>query len=159
MVCSTIQRLGQHDKSFGMIRANARQNGSDRYTFRDLQEMNDLDPQAWLADVLARLPDHLANKVADLLPWNWKASQQRCRRVNARSPCPISSVWGAGGCVVIKIDVKDFESRVLRGLATTIAKSRPLIVTEMVSSHLARCRSSAEELVQLMTSQNYKSRP
>ena len=38
--------------------------------------MNDVDPQAWLADVLARLPDYPANKVADLLPWNWKANQQ-----------------------------------------------------------------------------------
>ena len=35
--------------------------------------MNDVDPQAWLADVLARLPDYPANKVADLLPWSWKA--------------------------------------------------------------------------------------
>ena len=33
------------------------------------------DPQAWLADVLARLPDYPANQVADLLPWNWKANQ------------------------------------------------------------------------------------
>jgi hypothetical protein len=39
-------------------------------------KMNDVDPQAWLADVLARLPDHPANKVVDLLPWNWKANQQ-----------------------------------------------------------------------------------
>jgi transposase len=38
--------------------------------------MNDVDPQAWLAAVLARLPDHPANKVPDLLPWNWKANQQ-----------------------------------------------------------------------------------
>jgi transposase len=38
--------------------------------------MNDIDPQAWLADVLTRLPDHPANKVADLLPWNWKSNQQ-----------------------------------------------------------------------------------
>lgn len=38
--------------------------------------MNDIDPQAWLADVLPRLPDYPANKVADLLPWNWKANQQ-----------------------------------------------------------------------------------
>jgi transposase len=36
--------------------------------------MNDVDPQAWLADVLARLPDHPANKGANLLPWNWKAN-------------------------------------------------------------------------------------
>src|SRR5258708_502277 len=57
---------------------------------------------------------------------------------------------------LIKIDVEGFEPRVLRGLATTIAKSRPLIITEMFSSPLASCRSSAEEPVQLMTSQHYR---
>ncbi|MDB5606618.1 MAG: transposase [Bradyrhizobium sp.] len=46
------------------------------YTLIETCKMNDVDPQAWLADVLARLPDHPANKVADLLPWNWKATQQ-----------------------------------------------------------------------------------
>lgn len=46
------------------------------YTLIETCKMNDVDPQAWLADVLARLPDHLANKVADLLPWNWKVNQQ-----------------------------------------------------------------------------------
>ncbi|SHJ85148.1 methyltransferase, FkbM family [Bradyrhizobium lablabi] len=56
----------------------------------------------------------------------------------------------------IKIDVEGFEPRVLRGLAATIARNRPLILTEMVSSHLARCGSSIGELVQLMTSQNYQ---
>ena len=46
------------------------------YTLIETCKMNDVDPQAWLADVLARLPDHPANKVADLLPWNWKANQK-----------------------------------------------------------------------------------
>jgi transposase len=46
------------------------------YTLIETCKMNEVDPQAWLADVLARLPDHPANKVADLLPWNWKANQQ-----------------------------------------------------------------------------------
>jgi transposase len=46
------------------------------YTLIETCKMNDVDPQAWLADVLARLPDHPANKVVDLLPWNWKASLQ-----------------------------------------------------------------------------------
>jgi|HubBroStandDraft_2_1064218.scaffolds.fasta_scaffold2010908_1 hypothetical protein len=36
--------------------------------------MNDVDPQAWLADVLARLPDHPASKVTELLPWSWRAT-------------------------------------------------------------------------------------
>jgi transposase len=40
------------------------------YTLIETCKMNDVDPQAWLADVLARLPNHPANKVADLLPWN-----------------------------------------------------------------------------------------
>ncbi|MBP1295771.1 hypothetical protein M2192_000375 [Bradyrhizobium elkanii USDA 61] len=46
------------------------------YTLIETCKMNDVDPQAWLADVLARLPDHPVNRVADLLPWNWKATQQ-----------------------------------------------------------------------------------
>jgi transposase len=34
-------------------------------------KMNDVDPQAWLADVLARIADHPVSKLDDLLPWNW----------------------------------------------------------------------------------------
>lgn len=46
------------------------------YTLIETCKLNDVDPQAWLADVLARLPDHPASKVADLLPWNWKVNHQ-----------------------------------------------------------------------------------
>ena len=35
-------------------------------------KLNDLDPQAWLTDVLVRLPDTRASQVPDLLPWNWR---------------------------------------------------------------------------------------
>jgi IS66 C-terminal element len=35
-------------------------------------KLNDIDPQAWLADVLARLPDHPTKRFSDLLPWNWR---------------------------------------------------------------------------------------
>jgi transposase len=34
--------------------------------------MNDIDPQAWLADVLARIAAHPAHRLDELLPWNWK---------------------------------------------------------------------------------------
>jgi len=34
--------------------------------------LNDVDPQAWLADVLARIADHPANRLSELLPWNWR---------------------------------------------------------------------------------------
>jgi transposase len=46
------------------------------YTLIETCKMNDVDPQAWLADVLEKLPDHPANKIAELLPWTWKANQQ-----------------------------------------------------------------------------------
>ena len=38
-------------------------------------KLNGVDPQAWLADVLARLPDHPARRIADLLPWSWGRAQ------------------------------------------------------------------------------------
>jgi transposase len=42
------------------------------YTLIATAKLNDLDPQAWLADVLARLPDHPAKRIQELLPWNWR---------------------------------------------------------------------------------------
>ena len=45
------------------------------YTLVETCKLNDVDPQAWLAYVLANLPDHPAKRIDDLLPWNWKASQ------------------------------------------------------------------------------------
>jgi transposase len=35
-------------------------------------KLNGVDPQAWLADLLARLPDHPAKRIHELLPWNWR---------------------------------------------------------------------------------------
>jgi len=36
-------------------------------------KLNDIDPQAWLANVLARIAAQPANKLDQLLPWNWSA--------------------------------------------------------------------------------------
>jgi hypothetical protein len=36
--------------------------------------MNDVDPQAWLADVLARIAEHPVQRLDELLPWNWRHS-------------------------------------------------------------------------------------
>jgi transposase len=54
--------------------------GSDRggrraaamYSLIVTAKMNDVDPQAWLADVLARIADHPANRLDELLPWQWR---------------------------------------------------------------------------------------
>ena len=35
-------------------------------------KMNDVDPQAWLADVLARIADLPQTRLHELLPWNWR---------------------------------------------------------------------------------------
>ena len=55
--------------------------GSDRggeraafmYSLIVTAKMNDIDPQAWLADVLRRINDHPAARLDELLPWNWGA--------------------------------------------------------------------------------------
>ena len=36
-------------------------------------KLNNVDPQAWLANVLARIAEHPANRLDQLLPWNWSA--------------------------------------------------------------------------------------
>jgi transposase len=38
-------------------------------------KLNDVDPQAWIADVLARINDHNIQNLEQLLPWNWKPSE------------------------------------------------------------------------------------
>ncbi len=38
-------------------------------------KMNGIDPQAWLADVLARIAGHPASRLDELLPWNWIAAK------------------------------------------------------------------------------------
>jgi transposase len=57
--------------------------GSDRggqraaamYSLIVTAKMNDVDLQAWLANVLARIADHPASKIDELLPWAWKAKK------------------------------------------------------------------------------------
>jgi transposase len=46
------------------------------YTLIETAKLNEVDPQAWLADVLARLPDHPVKRIDELLPWNWKAAME-----------------------------------------------------------------------------------
>jgi transposase len=40
------------------------------YTLIETAKLNGVDPQAWLADTLARIPDHKINRINELLPWN-----------------------------------------------------------------------------------------
>ena len=47
------------------------------YTLIHTAKLNDVDPQAWLADVLARIADHPVHRLDELLPWNWAVERQR----------------------------------------------------------------------------------
>ena len=62
--------------------------GSDRgghraaamYSLIVTAKMNDIDPQAWLADVLARIAEHPASRIDELLPWNWRSQRAAINR-------------------------------------------------------------------------------
>lgn len=45
-------------------------------TLIETAKMSELDPQAWLADVLDRIHDHKINRLDELLPWNWQPRSQ-----------------------------------------------------------------------------------
>ena len=57
--------------------------GGDRaafmYSLIVTAKMNDIDPQAWLADVLTRMPNLPVSRLPELLPWNWRqrSAQQK----------------------------------------------------------------------------------
>jgi transposase len=43
------------------------------YTILETARMNDVNPQAYLTDILSRIADHPINKIDALLPWRWNA--------------------------------------------------------------------------------------
>jgi len=59
--------------------------GSDRggqraammYSLITTAKMNDVDPQAWLADILGRIANHPVHRLDELMPWNWNASPKQ----------------------------------------------------------------------------------
>jgi transposase len=61
--------------------------GSDRggqraaimYSLIITAKMNDVDPQAWLAEILARIAGHSVHRIDELLPWNWRSSAPASR--------------------------------------------------------------------------------
>jgi transposase len=45
------------------------------FTLIETAKLNDVDPQAWLTDVLGRIADHKINRIDELLPWNYLADE------------------------------------------------------------------------------------
>ena len=79
--------------------------GSDRggvraaamYTLIGTAKLNDVDPQAWLADVLGRIAETPQSRLDELLPWNWEGQsaarsgrigRDPARRIVSRPPRP-----------------------------------------------------------------------
>lgn len=85
--CMTNNAAERAVRGIAIGRRNWTFAGSDRggeraaaiYTLIETAKLNDVDPQAWLADVLARIADHSNQKIGDLLPWNWRARHQDAR--------------------------------------------------------------------------------
>ena len=44
---------------------------ADAMTLIETAKLCGLDPEAYLADLLARINDHLVTRLDELLPWNW----------------------------------------------------------------------------------------
>jgi transposase len=83
-LCMTNNAAERELRAIAVGRRNWTFAGSDEggrraaalYTLIATAKLNDVDPQAWLADVLARLPDYPAKRIGDLLPWNWHAERR-----------------------------------------------------------------------------------
>ena len=79
-ICMSNNAAEREVRPIAMGRKNWTFAGSDEgghraaaiYTLVQTARLNDVDPQAWLANTLARLQDHPAKQIDQLLPWNWK---------------------------------------------------------------------------------------
>ena len=90
--------VGRHNWTFAGSDEGGRR-AAAIYTLIETCKLNGVDPQAWLAHVLAQLPDHPASRIAELLPWNWKHTASRLDLLpppakNGRTLGPPTSVIG-----------------------------------------------------------------
>jgi transposase len=53
------------------------QRAAAMYTLIGTAKLNDIDPQAWLADVIACISDMPVSRLHELLPWNWQKQAPR----------------------------------------------------------------------------------
>jgi hypothetical protein len=45
------------------------------YALITTAKLNGVDPRTWLVDVLARITNHPASRLDELVPWRWKRSR------------------------------------------------------------------------------------
>ena len=67
--------LGRRNWTFAGSDRGA-ENAATIMTIIETAKLNQLNPQAYIADLLSRLPDHKINRLDELAPWNWKPAQK-----------------------------------------------------------------------------------
>ena len=80
-ICLTNNAAERALRGIAVGRGNWTFAGSDKggeraaaiYTLIETAKLNNVDPQAWLADILARIADYPAKRLDDLMPWNWQS--------------------------------------------------------------------------------------
>jgi transposase len=83
-LCMTNNAAERELRAVAVGRRNWTFAGSDQggrraaaiYSLIATAKLNEIDPQAWLADVLARVLDYPAKRIGELLPWNWHAERR-----------------------------------------------------------------------------------
>ncbi|MBC7285571.1 IS66 family transposase [Hoeflea sp.] len=55
------------------------QRAAAMYTLIGTAKLNDVDPQAWLADVIARISDMPVSRLHELLPWHWNGGKSQVK--------------------------------------------------------------------------------
>ena len=65
--------VGRHNWTFAGSDEGGRR-AAAMFTLVGTCKLNGVDPQAWLAHVLAHLPDHPASRISEMLPWNFNSS-------------------------------------------------------------------------------------
>jgi hypothetical protein len=66
-----FEKFGQHQFA-GSERGGHR--AAFMYSLIGSAKLNGVDPQAWLADIIARLSDLPVSRLPELLRWNWQQS-------------------------------------------------------------------------------------
>ncbi len=78
-----LDRYGQNVWGLAVSRKNWLFAGSERggdaaavaFSLIETARLNDVEPYAYLCDVLARINRHRVDRLAELLPFHWKASR------------------------------------------------------------------------------------
>ena len=74
---NTIRPLALGRKNYLFAGSHsAAQKAAMMYSFFATCKINNVEPYAWLHDVLNRISEHKANKLEELLPQNWNRTQK-----------------------------------------------------------------------------------